>query len=137
MIYKNPEIPSNFNKIAEISDNYVVWVRENRLESGNSYQAYIQYSSPSFAYFYTDAYRIKDGDSYVYNISYTNNGVYSFIDDVTPEYSKTTLQVANEDITDSESSRADFPNIWISQVLYLCIFVAICFLVLPRQVRGR
>ena len=45
MIYKNSEIPSNFNKIAEISDNYIVWVRENRLQSNNSYEAYIQYIS--------------------------------------------------------------------------------------------
>ena len=73
MIYKNSDIPSSYNKIAEIGDNYIVWVRESTLNSGTSYQAYIQYLSPSFSYFFTDNYNIKVGTDYQYNAHYNNN----------------------------------------------------------------
>lgn len=123
MIYKNENIPSAYNKIAEISDNFVVWVRESTLQSGQTYSAYIQYFSPSFSYFFVDNYKIKEGSSYSYNAHYTNNGMYSYIDYYDSEYSLTTLSVDSDDITSDEFNRADFPNIFICQFILAFIFV--------------
>lgn len=123
MIYKNENIPSTFNKVAEISDNYIVWVAENTLESGKTYDAYIQYFSPSFSYFFVEDYMIKDGTEYNYMPHYNNNGVYSYIDYYDKEYSLATLQVDSEDITSDDFNRADFPTIFICQFILAIIFV--------------
>lgn len=122
MIYRNNEIPSAYNKIAEFSDNYVVWVKDSKLNSGVSYDAYIQFFSPSFSYFFTDDYRIKYGDSYTYIANYTNVGGFSYITDYTSEYSLITLDPGN-DVTSEEFNRADMPIIFICQVVMCVIFL--------------
>lgn len=135
MIYRSDDIPSNFNKIAEISDNYIIWVRENVLQSGNSYEAYIQYLSPSFSFFYTDDYKIKDGTDYLYNAHYINNGVYSYIDYYDQEFSLTTLEVSSDQIESSDYVRSDFPQIFICGMILVGIFAAVLIRILPKTRR--
>lgn len=121
MIYKNNEIPEDFNKIAEINNNYIVWVKESKLNSGSDYNAYIQYLNPSFSYLYTENYRITNGDYYNYIANYDNNGVYSYITDYDLEYTKNTIQT--DDITSNEFDRPDFPSIFICQVIMCIMFL--------------
>ena len=124
MIYRNSEIDSNYDKIAEISDNYIVWVREARLESGRDYNAYIQFFEPSFSYYFTSDYKIKNGDSISIIPHYNNNGMYSYIDYY--EYTQTldTQQlVSGEDFTTNEYNRSDFIPILIGQVIIVIAFI--------------
>lgn len=118
--YRSNDIPQGYNKLAEISDNYLVWVRESKLNSGTSYNAYIQFLTPSFAYFFTDDYKIKTGSDYRYNAHYNSNNMYSYLDYYDCEYSLTTLEVASEDISTSDYDRADMPQIFVCQ--FLCCF---------------
>lgn len=135
MIYKNSEIPSNFNKIAEISDNYIVWVRENRLQSNNSYEAYIQYYYPSFSYLYTDDYKIKTGSNYVLDANYINNGMYSYIDSYDLNYYLDTITTSSGDVETSDYFRTDYPMIFCCGMILVLIFTAICVRLLPRTRR--
>lgn len=128
MIYKNSDIPSTYNRIAEISDNYIVWVHETTLQSNRSYHAYIQYFCPSFYYYYTDDYRIKDGDNYTLNANYINNGVYSYIDNYDVSYTLSTQEIGNEFISTSDSARYDYITIFTGQLL--CV---VCTLWLFKQ----
>lgn len=122
MIYRNIDIPSNFNKVAEISDNYIVWVREITLRSDTKYEAYIQYYCPSFYYYYTDDYKIKNGDNYIYNANYVNNGVYSYIDNYDVEYTLATQEIDDEYISSNDTARYDYITIFIGQLLcVVCI----------------
>ena len=122
-MYKDSSIPANFNKIAEISDNFVVWVKEAKLNSGTSYAAYYQFFSPSVWVISTDDYKIKNGDSYILDANYTNNGMYSYIDNYDVSYSLTTLEVDDEYFGTSEYDRADFLNIFVVQFLIVLIFL--------------
>lgn len=131
MIYKNNEIPLNFNKIAEYSDNYVVWVRESILNSGSSYNAYIQYFNPSFYYIYTDDYKIKQGTSYSIDYNYVNANWGSYMDNADISYSLNTIEVNEEDITYLESNRADIINVFLGQFL-CCVCVLWIFKQLSR-----
>lgn len=135
MIFKNDDIPSTFNKIAEIGDNYIVWVRENSLQSGNSYQAYIQYFSPSFAYFFTDDYKIKQGDNYVYDCHYTNNGMYSYVDYYDLNYSLSTLEIDSSEITNNDYNRSDFTQIFICGIILVALWTAVLVRILPKTRR--
>lgn len=47
MLFRNNDIPAEYNKLAEISDNYLVWVRESKLQAGSTYSAYVQFIYPS------------------------------------------------------------------------------------------
>lgn len=135
MIYKNNEIPSNYNKIAEIGDNYIIWVRESTLSSGTNYQAYIQFLQPSFSYIFTDEYRIKTGDNYVYNANYTNNGMYSYIDNYNAEYSLKTISTSSGDVITDDYFRSDYTNIFICGFIIVFLFAAITIRILPKTRR--
>lgn len=135
MIYKNNEIPSNYNKIAEIGDNYIIWVRESTLSSGTNYQAYIQFIQPSFSYIFTDEYRIKTGDNYVYNANYTNNGMYSYIDNYNAEYSLKTISTSSGDVISDDYFRSDYTNIFICGFIIVFLFTAITIRILPKTRR--
>ena len=113
MFYRNDDIPQGYNKIAEISDNYLVWVRESTLESGTNYSAYIQFLNPSEFLVFTDNYKITSGTSYEYNAHYTNNGMYSYIDYYDCDFSRTTMSVDSDDFATGIYDRADAPTIFI------------------------
>lgn len=121
--YRSNDIPQGYNKIAEISDNYIVWVRENTLVSGTSYNAYIQFLSPSFAWLFTNNYKIKAGTDYRYDAHYNNSSMYSYLDYYTTSYSLSTIAVSEEDISTNDYDRADMPSIFICQFLCCVFFV--------------
>lgn len=123
MIYKNNEIPDAYNRIAEVSDNYIVWVRESKLNSGSVYNAYYQYFEPSFSYFYTGNYRITTGDTYTLDANYITNGMYNYLDSYDVSYSRTTIEVDPDEVTSEEFNRADMPIIFICQVVMCIIFL--------------
>lgn len=131
MIYKNNEIPNNYNMIAEINDNFIVWVKEPILNSGINYNAYIQYFNPSFSYFFTDNYKIKNGTSYSLNYNYNTTNFGSYLDNAELEYSLNTLHVDDDYITYKETARVDAINIFFGQIL-CCVCVLWVFKNLSR-----
>lgn len=92
-MFISENIPSNFNRIAELSDNYVVLVKEQQLLSGHTYEAYIQYFSPSTQILHLNNYKIVDGDTYTLDYHYINNQYYSYIDYVSVDYTKNTYEL--------------------------------------------
>lgn len=114
MIYKNKDIPSNFNKIAEVGDNYIVFVKDNNIVSGRNYEAYIQFFNPSWAYFYTTTYNVKSSSS---DVNYHNNGYYNYIDNINTSSSYNTYSIDNSFITTEDSERADVVSILLGQIL--------------------
>lgn len=131
MFYKNEDIPANFNKVAEISDNYIVWVRESTLNDNTSYNAYIQFLNPSFSYLYTEDYKIRSGSEYQYNAHYTNNGMYSYIDYYDTDFSLSTMQVDDDLISTEDTSRSDCITIFGGQIL-CCICILWVFKQMSR-----
>lgn len=121
-MFINNDIPQGYNKIAEISDNYVVWVRESTLNSGTKYSAYIQYLKPSWLLVFTHDYMIKSGTSYTLDAHYTSNNMYSYIDYYTADYSLTTMSVDDSNFSDDIHYRADFPEIFICGFIVCVIF---------------
>lgn len=107
-MYKDTTIPSNFNKIADISDNYIVWVKDATLVNGTDYEAYYQFYSPSTWVMHTDNYRITKGDSYTLDANYINNGMYSYIDSYDASFSKKAMSSDSDNIIDSDYERGDF-----------------------------
>lgn len=128
MIYKNKEIPNTFNKIAEISDNYIVWVEESNLINNRSYDAYVQFINPSFSYYFTDSYYIKNGTSYELDYNYINGTYTTYLDSANVNYSLNTMLVDDDYISFDETSRADTIPIFIGQ-----IFCCICILWVFKQ----
>lgn len=131
MIYKDSSIPSNFNKIAEISNNFIVWVKESTLNSGQNYDAYYQYINPSTYVLYTENYKIKNGTTYVYNAHYTTNNMYSYLDYYTTDFSLSTLVPDDDYISDSLHDRADIVTIFLGQIL-CCVCILWVFHNLSR-----
>lgn len=131
MIYKNSTIPSNFNKIAEISDNYIVYVKESTLHNGINYEAYIQYINPSTYVLYINDYKIRNGDYYSYDINYLNNGLYNYIDSIDCNYTLSTYTVDSNLISYENSNRGDIVMIFLGQIL-CCICVLWVFKQLSR-----
>ena len=119
-MYVDESIPSNFNKVAEYSDNYVVLVKESTLNSGTNYEAYYQYFNPSTLVVYTDKYKITKGDDYEYDVHYTNNQLYSYIDYIDTSYSLTTTTIS--DVSSDYWDRPDVNNI-NGSVFYLVLLV--------------
>lgn len=121
MIYRSDDIPEGYNNIAEISDNYLVWVRESRLNCGTSYSAYYQFISPSVSVLFTDNYKISSGTSYSLDANYVNNGVYQYLDSYDVVFSRDTLAVSSDEISSNDFDRGDMPSIFICQFI-CCIF---------------
>lgn len=127
-------IPSNFNRIAEINDNYIVLVKENTLNSGSSYEAYYQFFSPSTEVLHVTNYKITNGDTYTYNYHYTNNQYYSYIDYMDLEFSKTTSSLENR--SSDLFSRHDYWSIGVTVALFLCLTITIVNLATSLVHRG-
>lgn len=122
MIFRNNDIPQEYNNIAEISDNYLVWVRESSLVSGRDYNAYIQFLTPSFWVTFTDSYRISSGTDYEYVPHYTSGGAFSYVDYYDSSFTRTTLAVDSDDFSTNDFDRADMPLIFVCQFI-CCVFV--------------
>ena len=120
MIYKSDSIPNSFNKIAEFSDNYIVFVEEAELKSDTKYEAYFQYLKPSVFTVFVDDYQITKGTSYTYDYNYSNNGFYDYVDSVDLEYSLNTM--TSDDFTSLQGTRADSIDILLGHVL-ICICI--------------
>lgn len=131
MIYKDISIPYNFSNIAEISDNYIVFVKENKLFNGIDYEAYYQFINPSTYILYTDNYRITKGDYYNYEANYTNVGGFSYITDYDTNYTLNTLQVDDDFISSFDKDRADIIYIFLGQIL-CCVVILWIFKQLSR-----
>lgn len=95
-MFISEEIPTNFNKVAELHDNYVILVKEDVLTSGRTYEAYIQFFNPSTTYEHLTNYRISDGNDIKYNYHYTNNQYYSYIDYMQVAYTKNTYEITRD-----------------------------------------
>ena len=124
MYYRNnAQIPQEFNKIADISDNYIVWVEQSKLYSDRTYEAYIQYMKPNFYILHIENYTINKGSNYKIIPNYTNNGMYSYIEDYNLTYElETSLQTSGEDYTSKIDYLPDYNEINIS---IFCLMVAI------------
>lgn len=123
MIYKNNDIPEGYNKLAEISDNYLVWVRESTLQSGTNYSAYIQYINPSPFLLLIDDYKITAGTNYTLDANYISNGMYNYLDSYDVSFSRSTM-VVDDDYTSSDTyDRGDAPQIFICQFICCVFFV--------------
>lgn len=124
MIYRNNKIPNNYNKIAEINDNYVIWVKEDKLVNNKTYDAYVQYFKPNFYYIHLDNYFIKEGINKTYNANYSNNGVYSYITDY-DEYFEilTTTLSSGDDYSTNIDYIADYNELHISGFCLIIIIL--------------
>lgn len=123
MIYKSDDIPEGYNNIAEISDNYLVWVRESKLQSGTGYSAYYQFISPSVSVLFTDNYKITTGTNYIFDANYVNNGVYSYIDSYDVSFSRDCISVDSDEVSSNDFDRGDMPSIFICQFICCVFFV--------------
>lgn len=122
-MYISDEIPQNYKYIAEYSDNYIILVKETKLNSGVDYDAYMQFFSPSTEVIHITKYRIKNGDSYTYNYHYINNTYYNYIDYVSSDYSYNTIELTNRssDLFD----RHDYWSIGLMVALLLGLTILI------------
>lgn len=120
-MYINSDIPSNYKYVAELSDNYIVLVRESVLSSNNSYDAYIQFFQPSTNYIHVNDYVITNGNNYTYDFNYTFNQYYNYIDNVELTFTKDLYQL--NDISNDIGSAYDYPFIFICQFLCVIAFV--------------
>lgn len=122
-MYVDENIPSNFNKIAEISDNYIILVKESSLNNNSSYEAYVQFFSPSTQVIHLTNYKISTGDDYSYDYHYTNNQYYSYIDYVDVDFTKHTytLDQTSTDFWD----RPDYWSIGCVVFFLMCLVIVI------------
>lgn len=123
MIYRNDDIPQGYNKIAEISDNYLVWVRESSLQSGTSYSAYIQYINPSEFLVFIDNYKITSGTDYEVIPHYTSGGMYTYVDSYDVDFTRTTISVDSELFSSNVYDRGDACSLFVCQFLCCVFFV--------------
>lgn len=133
-MFVNDTIPQNYNRIAEISDNYIVLVKEQKLNSGTNYEAYVQFFSPSTEVLHINNYRITKGDNYVFDFHYINNTYYSYIDNVTTEFSYNTLELNNR--TNELFDRHDYWSIGLIVALLLALTILIVNLATSLVHRG-
>lgn len=117
-MFISDEIPATFDRIAELSDNYVVLVKEPKLYTGSSYEAYVQYFSPSVLVVHLDDYKIKTGDSM--SLDYTTNASGDLLSaEVSYELSTYELESRENGFYD----RYDSPYILFHQFFILFLFV--------------
>lgn len=121
-MFINNDIPQGYNKLAEISDNYLVWVRESKLVSGTKYSAYIQYLKPSWLLVFTDDYMIKTGTKYSFDYNYSANGYGSYITSADYSYELQTMEPDTSSWSSDIHYRADFPEIFICGFIICVIF---------------
>ena len=133
-MFLDSSIPSNFNKVAELSDNYIILVKENTLTSGHSYEAYIQFFNPSTEIIHTTNYKISGGDVATYNVHYVNTQYYSYIDYIDATYTKNTYEL--DSITNDFWGRHDITNIGIMVGLLLALTIIIVNLATSLVHRG-
>lgn len=120
-MFRDSSIPSAYNRLAEISDNYLVWVRESKLKSGTSYSAYYQYFTPSWCVLFTNDYKITTGTKYSFDYNYVSNGYGgSYIDSADYSFELDTLSVDSTQFSDSVFARADFLSLFVVEFL-LCV----------------
>lgn len=122
-MYKNEDIPSNFNYIAEFSDNFVVWVNQSKLDNNIGYEAYIQYFKPFFQVIHINDYYITKGSEYTYNYDYNEDVSGSYLSSSEVNYSLKTSQVDDNNITFSPFAVADFPQIFVCQFIIVLVFL--------------
>lgn len=133
-MFIDASIPNEFNKVAEISDNYIVLVKVNVLNSGTNYEAYYQFFNPSTEVIHTNNYKITQGDNYQYNYYYTNNDYFSYIDYTKLEFSKNTFELTN---TSSDLwERHDYWSIGLTVALLLSLTILITNLATSLVHRG-
>lgn len=133
-MFISSDIPANFNRVAEISDNYIILVKESKLNSNTNYEAYYQFFSPSTEVVYTDKYKITSGTSYKYNYHYINNQYYSYIDYMDTEFSKDTFLLTN--ISNNLFDRHDYWSIGVCVGLLLALTIVIVNLATSLIHRG-
>lgn len=126
MIYRSDDIPEGYNKIAEISDNYLVWVRESLLSSGTKYSAYIQFMKPSISVLFTNDYMISSGTDYEVIPHYTSGGMYTYVDSYDVDFTRTTISVPTSEISNSNYDRSDMPQIFVCQ--FICVLIVVWIL---------
>lgn len=120
-MYVDESIPSNFNRIAEVHDNYIVLVTQSVLTSDHNYEAYYQYISPSTCVIHVTDYRIQHGDDVVIDYNYNNNQYYNFLDNGEVTYTLHTMEL--EDARSDFWSRADVFSIFGTCVIILCFIL--------------
>lgn len=125
MIFRDSSIPAVYNKIAEFGDNYIVLVKENILNSGSSYDAYVQYFSPSTYYVHITDYKITSGTSYSFD--YNTNGM-GYVIGANYSFSLDTYAVDNDTFSSELEDRADIVSIFFGQ--FLCV---VCILWIFKQ----
>ena len=121
-MYISSDIPSNFNKVYELSDNYIVLGTSSNLSSDVNYEVYIQYFLPSIYVVHLTDYKIKLENANDFSLNYNYyqmGGVYS-ADGV---FSQTACQIDRSLCSDSQFDRGDFTLIFICQFLICVWFV--------------
>lgn len=118
LVFVSDSIPGEFNRIAEVSDNYVVLVQEQQLVSGRQYDAYYQFFNPSLQVLYVNDYELKSG--IIKNIDFDYNSSGEIIDN-SFNYELNTMIL--DDRSSNLEDRPDYPVILWSQFLLLFVFV--------------
>ena len=117
-MFVSDSIPEEYNRLAEVSDNYVVLVREQQLTSGRQYDAYYQFYQPSVQILHVDDYELKTGIIKSIDFDYDSSG--EIIDNsFNYEFNTMVLDERSSDLED----RPDYPLILWTQFLLLFIFV--------------
>lgn len=128
MIFKSNEIPKNYNKVVEFSDNYIVFSKEFILNSNTNYDVYVQYFKPYFYVMHLENFRISKGDSVNVEYNYNNNGLTSYLESADISY---TLHTSTSTFSGDLKNTADYIEIFFGGVLGIAIFIW-CFCQLSR-----
>lgn len=117
-MFVSDTIPVEYDKIAEISDNYIVLVREAQLVSGRDYDAYYQFLQPSVFVLHVEDYRIKLGNLNENEYSYNSSGEV-LSSEISSTLNCNTLETRENGFYD----RFDSPYILFHQFFIVFLFV--------------